>query len=160
MFKQVIAGTIGAAALFAAAPLSAKNITADLDQIADLLKEEGFQAKIDEREGDRWIESGMSGYNYLILPFGCNDRGKDCKSVQLYVAFVPQNKPTLEEMNTYAAENRFGRVYLDTDGDPVIEMDIDLEAGGMSKALFLDNLAYWDAIMVSFGEFAFSKDDK
>lgn len=158
MFKPIVTGVFGAAALLAAAPLSAQNITADLEQIADVLQEEGFQAKIDGKTGDRWIESGMSGYTYLILPFGCNDAGADCKSVQFYVAFVPQNKPTLEEMNTYAAENRFGRVYLDGDGDPVIEMDLDLEAGGMSKELFLDNLAYWDAIMVSFGDFAFSKD--
>ncbi|UOR14769.1 YbjN domain-containing protein [Qipengyuania aquimaris] len=158
MFKYAITGAIGAAAFLAATPLAAKNITADLDQIAGLLKEEGYQAKIDESEGQRWIESGMSGYTYLILPFGCNDAGEDCKSVQFYVSFVPQTKPTLEEMNTYAAENRFGRVYLDNDGDPVIEMDIDLEAGGMSKELFIDNLAYWDAIMVAFGDFAFSKD--
>lgn len=74
------------------------------------------------------------------------------------MAFVPTNKPTLEEMNKYAAENRFGRVYIDDEGDPIIEMDIDLEAGGMSRALFLDNLAYWDSIMVAFGDFAFSKD--
>lgn len=61
-------------------------------------------------------------------------------------------------MNSYAAENRFGRIYLDKDRDPVIEMDVDLEAGGMSKELFMDNLAYWEAIMVGFAEFAYSKD--
>ena len=53
-------------------------------------------------------------------------------------------------MNEYASINRFGRVYLDSDGDPVVEMDIDLEAGGMSEALFADNIAYWDAIMTNF----------
>ena len=158
MLKKTIMSAVGAAAFFAATPVAAQNITADLDQIAGVLKEEGYQAKIDEGDGQRWIESAMSGYTYIILPFGCDDAGKDCKSVQFYVAFVPANKPTLQEMNKYAAENRFGRVYLDDEGDPIIEMDIDLEAGGMSRALFLDNLAYWDSIMVAFGDFAFSKD--
>lgn len=158
MLKKTIMSAVGAAAFLAATPVAAQNITADLDQIAGVLKEEGYKAKIDEGDGQRWIESAMSGYTYIILPFGCDDAGKDCKSVQFYVAFVPTNKPTLEEMNKYAAENRFGRVYIDDEGDPIIEMDIDLEAGGMSRALFLDNLAYWDSIMVAFGDFAFSKD--
>ena len=159
MLKKTIMSAVGAAAFLAATPVAAQNITADLDQIAGVLKEEGYKAKIDEGDGQRWIESAMSGYTYIILPFGCDDAGKDCKSVQFYVAFVPTNKPTLEEMNKYAAENRFGRVYIDDEGDPIIEMDIDLEAGGMSRALFLDNLAYWDSIMVAFGDFAFSKDE-
>lgn len=158
MLKNAIMGFVGAAAILAAAPAAAKNITADLDQIADVLQDEGYKAKIDKGDGQRWIESAMSGYNYIILPFGCDDTGKNCKSIQFYVAFVPMNKPTLEEMNTYAAENRFGRVYLDDEGDPIIEMDLDLEAGGMSRDLFLDNLAYWETIMVAFGDFAFSKD--
>ena len=96
----------------------------------------------------------MAGYNFIILPFSCDENGDDCKSVQFYTAFAADTDPTLEEMNNYASENRFGRVYLDQDGDPAIEMDIDLEAGGMSEALFMDNLAYWEAIMVNFAEFA------
>lgn len=158
MLKNAIMSFVGAVGILASAPANAKNITADLAQIEEVLQDQGYRAKIEEADGQRWIDSAMSGYNYIILPFGCDDMGKNCKSIQFYVAFVPTNKPTLKEMNTYAAENRFGRVYLDDEGDPIIEMDLDLEAGGMSRELFLDNLAYWDTIMVAFGEFALGKD--
>ncbi|MBX7457459.1 YbjN domain-containing protein [Qipengyuania sp. 1NDH17] len=159
MLKHAIAGAILSASMMAATPLAAKNITADVEQIAQLLQSEGYQAKLQGEGEDRHIKTGMAGYNFLILPFDCDGKGENCKSVQFYAAFTAENKPTLEEMNTYAAENRFGRIYLDSDRDPVIEMDIDLEAGGMSPALFMDNLAYWEAVMVSFADFSFSKDE-
>ena len=145
--------------MLSSTPLAAENITANIDQIAGLLREEGYQAKFEGEGKERHIKTGMAGYNFLILPFDCDDQGSDCKAVQFYTVFTPETKPSLEEMNSYASENRFGRVYLDSDRDPVIEMDIDLEAGGMSKALFMDNLAYWEAVMVGFAEFAMSKDN-
>ena len=160
MLKHAIAGATLFMSALSAAPLAAKNITADVDQIAELLRKEGFQAKVQGESDARHIKTGMAGYDFLILPFDCDSEGGNCKSVQFYAAFTAENKPTLEEMNSYAAENRFGRIYLDVDRDPVIEMDIDLEAGGMSEALFMDNLAYWEAIMVSFAEFSFSKDEE
>lgn len=160
MFKRAIAGAIlSASMMMAASPLAARNITADVEQIAQLLQSEGYQAKLQGEGEERHIKTGMAGYDFLILPFDCDGKGENCKSVQFYAAFTAENKPTLEEMNSYAAENRFGRIYLDGDRDPVIEMDIDLEAGGMSPSLFMDNLAYWEAVMVSFAEFSFSKDE-
>lgn len=158
MFKHAVSGALVTASMLVAAPVAAQNITADVEQIAQLLQSEGYQAKLEGEGIDRHIKTGMAGYNFLILPFDCEADGSDCKSVQFYTAFAPTNKPTLEEMNTYASENRFGRIYLDQDRDPAIEMDIDLEAGGMSPELFMDNLAYWEAIMVGFAEFSFSKD--
>ena len=160
MLKHAIAGAVLSASMMAATPLAAKNITADVEQIAELLQSEGYQAKLQGVNEDRHIKTGMAGYNFLVLPFDCDGKGENCKSVQFYAAFAAKNGPTLEEMNTYAAENRFGRIYLDADRDPVIEMDIDLEAGGMSKALFMDNLAYWEAVMVSFADFSLSKDEE
>ncbi|QZD89657.1 YbjN domain-containing protein [Qipengyuania aurantiaca] len=159
MIKHALSGAVIAAGMLAASPLAAKNIVADVDQIANLLQAEGYKAKVEGTGGDRHIKTGMAGYSFLILPYDCNDKGDGCKSVQFYTAFTPKDKPTLEEMNTYAAENRFGRIYLDQDRDPAIEMDIDLEVGGMSKELFLDNLLYWEAVMVGFAEFSFKKDN-
>lgn len=149
-----------AASLFIATPTLAKNVTADLYQIAGVLQDNGYQAKLEGEGNDRSIKTGMAGYTFVILPFSCEDDGTDCKSVQFYTAFDPVKSPTLEEMNSYAAANRFGRIYLDHEGDPAIEMDIDLEAGGMSEALFMDNLAYWEAIMVSFAEFSLTDRDE
>tara|TARA_B100001179_G_scaffold231731_1_gene222423 strand:- start:3197 stop:3679 length:483 start_codon:yes stop_codon:yes gene_type:complete len=154
MLKLPLSVSLAAASLFAATPTLAKNVTADLDQIAEVLRDNGYQAKLEGEGNDRSIKTGMGGYTFVILPYGCDEDGADCKSVQFYSAFAPEKSPTLEEMNSYASANRFGRIYLDYEGDPAIEMDIDLEAGGISEALFMDNLAYWEAVMVNFAEFS------
>jgi hypothetical protein len=41
-------------------------------------------------------------------------------------------------MNLYAARTRWGLSYLDHEGAPTIEMDLDLENGGLSEELFID----------------------
>ncbi|MXO48586.1 hypothetical protein GRI69_09980 [Erythrobacter vulgaris] len=160
MAKIGFIGALCIGLITASSPATAQNVVADVDQIAAILESEGYQAKLIGEKDDRYIKTGMSGYNFLILPFDCDDAGENCKSVQFYIAFATETEPTLEAMNTYASRNRFGRIYLDDDRDPVIEMDIDLEAGGMPKELFMDNLAYWEAIMVAFAEFSLENDRK
>ena len=142
-----IAGTV---------PAAAGNVTADVDRIAAILQKEGYQAKRAGEGADPRIETAMGGYSASIYFYGCDDKGQACKSVQFYAGFNPKTSPTLQGMNDYSKDNRFGRVYLDKDNDPVIEMDIDLEAGGMSEELFLDNLAYWNSILGAFADFVFA----
>ena len=142
-----------------ASPAAAKNVTADIEQIAGIMQDEGLRAKVETEDSGRpYIHSGLSGYTFVIHPFGCDDNWKNCKFIQFRASFAPDTKPTMAEVNKFAADNFFGRFYLDDDNDPIVEMDLDLEAGGMSKALFVDNIAYWDMILGKFGEFAFSKD--
>lgn len=152
---RIITTAATLAVALSAAPLAAKQVTADVDQIVTLLQGEGYKAKREGEVDDLRIESAMSGYSMAIYFYGCDDKGKACKSVQFYAGFDPKTNPTLEAMNQYARENRWGRVYLDKEGDPCIEMDVDLEVGGMSQELFLDNLAYWDTILQNFAEFVF-----
>ncbi|MFM5947885.1 MAG: YbjN domain-containing protein [Novosphingobium sp.] len=149
---------LGAIGLLSAAPTSAKNVTADVDQIAAVMKADGKQAEIKTAKSERYVSAVAAGYTYAILPFGCDDAGKNCKSVQFFIAFNPDASPTLEAMNTYARENRWGRIYLDKDGDPALEFDVDLEQGGMSQALFLDNVAYWEAILAAYAKWVFGKE--
>lgn len=153
--KRATTIAVAAAALAASAPLAAKNVTADVDQIAAILQQEGYQAKRAGKGSEPRIETSMEGYTAAIYFFGCNDQGKDCKSVQFYAGFNPKTNPSLDAMNKYSQENRFGWVYLDSEGDPVIEMDLDLEAGGMSEELFIDNMAYWTTIMSKFADMVF-----
>jgi hypothetical protein len=148
----ILISALGAAL---ASPALAKNVTADIDQIAALLKKDGETVEVKAVKDDPYIRVTGKGYGYSIFTFGCDDAFKNCKSVQFYAAFNPKVSPALEAMNDYARENRWGRVYLDKESDPAIEFDVDLEMGGMSEALFLDNVAYWEAILDRYGNFVF-----
>ena len=51
---------------------------------------------------------------------------------------------------TAEASERFGRAYLDKESDPILEMDVDLDDGGLSPDLFVDNLEFWTSVMPKF----------
>lgn len=156
LFRSVVALLAALGALIAT-PVLAKNVVADVDQIAALMKGAGYRAEIKGEKAERHIVAASSGYDFRIFTFGCDDDGKNCKSVQFFIAFDTKVSPSLEKMNDYARNNRWGRVYLDKDGDPAIEFDVDLEKGGMSEELFLDNVEYWDVVMTRFADFAFDR---
>lgn len=135
----------------AAVPAQAGTIVADTQQVSTVLKEVGWTAEISAANGKPYIKSATTkGYTFLMFFAGCTSGSTGCKTVQLYAGFSPKQKPTMQQINDHAKNNRWGRCYIDKDGDPVIEMDIDLEQGGMSEALFKDNLEYWDAAVNMF----------
>ena len=137
-----------------AASAQARNVVADTAQIAAILKAMGRTAEVSVVSGKPFIKSKTANdYTFLMFFAGCTSgTSSGCKSVQLYGGFTPNTKPTQQQINDYARDNRWGRCYLDKDGDPAIEMDIDLEQGGMSEELFKDNIAYWDAAMKHFAD--------
>lgn len=136
-------------------PARSGNIVADVDQIASILERSGYAPEMGTNSGERFITAQTNGYKFLVLPQGCDDTKSNCRTVQFFIAFNPQISPSLEAMNSYARDNRWGRVYLDKDGDPALEFDLDLERGGMSEELFLDNLAYWEATVDAYAKFVF-----
>jgi Putative bacterial sensory transduction regulator len=154
-FFRFVLVAVASIAAISSHPASAKNVVADLDQIAELMKGAGYRAEIKGEKADRYIRSGSSGFNFSVFAYGCNDDGTKCRSIQFYAVFDPKVSPTLEKLNEFARDNRWGRYYLDKDADPVIEMDLDLEQGGMSEELFLDNVEYWDMAMGKFADFVF-----
>lgn len=134
-------------------------VKADAQQISAILQQSGYKAKVDkDSTGDPMIESGASGYIFYIYFYGC-EKGANCTSLQFEASFDPGNRTiTLEDINSYNVARRFGTGALDKNGDPVVRMDVDLEAGGMSKELFLDNFAFWETTVARFADMVFSKE--
>ena len=143
------------AALTFATPVLAQNIVADHEQIASVLRENGYKAVISGEEGEeKYISTGTGGTNYTIHFYGCDEAQANCKTVMFYAWFDVDEAPSIENINLYNSRRRWGRVYVDSEGDPTIEMDLDLEDGGMSQELFIDNVEYWDLVLNEFAGFA------
>jgi hypothetical protein len=123
------------------------------ESVAKVLRDKGYRAELTkDSEGDPLIKSGAEGVNFLLLFFNCTD-GKSCATVQFYAGFDRQGSFSLEKLNEWNRTKRFGRAYRDNEGDPVIEMDVDMDDGGMSKALFEDNVEFWTSLLSSFQKF-------
>ena len=150
-----IACLAGATALVAASPALGQQVTAkDPAVIAKVLQDAGFQAKIEKADDDSpMIVSASSGSKFSVFFMNCT-KSADCRTVQFYTAYdtKPEATPNLEKINEWNRTMRFGRAYLDGSGDPAIEMDVDLDDGGMSNGLFIDNLEFWTSIMAAFEE--------
>jgi hypothetical protein len=146
-------------ALGLSVPAQAENVTADPERIAQVMTAAGYQAEVVREEG---VAPGIAaisrGYNFIILFYGCDAANENCKTIQFFSGFETEAPPTLQELNDFSRDLRFGRVFLDRAGSPVIEMDVDLEDGGISEELFLDNLEYWELALHTFGDFSFSEE--
>lgn len=141
------------------AQAAAKNVTAEAAIVAQTMQAAGYQASIEKlSNGLPFIQSGAGGYPFRVFFLGCDSDGKDCKWVQFFAGFRSDKSPSLEQMNAYARDNPWGRIYIDEEDDPVIELDVDLEAGGMSPELFIDNVAYWQSAMGRFAKFVYEND--
>jgi hypothetical protein len=74
----------------------------------------------------------LGGYKTLLFNKG--------KNLQFYASF--KKKTTLGRINDWNASKRYTRAYLDKDGDPVLEADLDLE-GGVSYGAIAEFVKTW-----------------
>lgn len=143
---------------FAAFPALAQNVTADPKAIAAILREQDFSATIKiDKEGDPLIEGQFEqGTRFNIYFYGC-EKTVNCTSIQ-FVASFTNTKAGSAEMVKWNTEYRFARAYLDQDGDPVIEMDLNLDKGGISRPLFDDHLDLWDTILARYSDLLYPEE--
>ncbi|WP_242415370.1 YbjN domain-containing protein [Sphingomonas panni] len=141
---------IGVAAMVASVPAAAQTVQGtEPETIMTALREAGYRAALSkDNVGDPVIKSGAAGVDFSVLFYNCTEH-KDCKTIQFYAGFVKKGR-SLDTMNKWNAEHRFGRAYLDDEKDPRIEMDLDLDKGGMSSALFKANIATWESLLGDF----------
>lgn len=147
MLKTVL----GAALALAAASPAAANVQAENPQsLVKALQDGGYQAQLGtDSAGDPMITSAVSGTKFRILFYNCT-QNKDCKTVNFLVAYDFDKPLALDRINAFNQQNRFVRAYLDKENDPVLAMDVDLDDGGMSDALFIDNIEFWATLLASY----------
>jgi hypothetical protein len=118
-----------------------------IDDIAAMAAQYGDATLESQSNGQPRISGRISGVPYQVFFLNC-DSGT-CEDLNFYAGFGGL-KPTMDAMNAWNRDRRFGRAYLDSDLDPVIEYDINLEYGVARENL---NAAFgvWSIVL---GEFA------
>jgi len=90
------------------------------------------------------ITGRIDGLGYAVYFLDCEPQG-GCGDLNFYTAFSGV-QPDAEAINRWNAGKRFGRAYLDSDGDAAVEMDVVLEFG-ISRANLDANFAVWRLVM-------------
>lgn len=97
--------------------------------------------------GDPMITGRLDGTKYGIYFYGCND-GKNCRSIQFSAGWAG-TKVTLADLDEWNRTTRFGKAYLDKDGDPRLEMDVNLD-GGVTRKNLDDVVDWWQVSLKGF----------
>ncbi len=151
--KSVALGMFAAMAMTAVAA-QAQNVTAqDPRSVASALQNAGYKAELTkDPTGDPLVNSSSSGSSFAVYFYNCTSN-RDCRTIQFSSAYSGTNGGTVTRMNDWNNSNRFGRAYVTAKGTTRIEMDLDLDDGGMGRLLFEDNVEYWVALMAKFEKY-------
>lgn len=114
------------------------------DDVTGLLRDMGFDPQpLEERDNAWTIE--LSGRRALVM------LASSGQNLALW-SYVTGNKVTMEKVNEWNKTKRFSRAYLDSDGDPNVEWDIDLE-GGVSLGAVREGIRTFGLVIDQFKEF-------
>ena len=132
-------------------PANAESVRAqDPGTLVRALQQAGYVAELgDDMVGDPKISSVVAGTTFQIFFYNCTNHA-NCATVQFHSGYDLRVPITLELLNQHNQEQRFARAYLDKEDDPILAMDIDLDDGGISPALFVDNLEFWATVLQDF----------
>ncbi len=125
----------------------------DPQSVTSALQGAGYKAELTKDDsGDPMIRSTSSGSNFAIFFYGCT-RNSDCRRIQFFAGYTHDKSPSLSQMNDWNSRKPFARAYISDKGAARLEMDVDLDDGGMSRLLFEDNLEFWTLLMAEFEKF-------
>lgn len=125
-------------ALVTAASAQSTLDAGNVEAILAIAKTHGPADLVTRDNGDPRISGTIGGVPYQLFFMNCGDGG-GCEDVNFYSGFA-DTKPTLDAINDWNRSKRFGKAYLDSELDAVIEYDVNLEYG-----VSHDNLdaAFW-----------------
>lgn len=157
-FSVRAALALGAALAFSATPAHAELVNAkNPATIKAIVESQGWPATLVTKAGDDpYIESTRNGLKFLILFMNCDDN-KNCKTLQYYMGFNDAKNVSFERLNEWNKEKRFARAYRDDEGDPVLEMDVDVDFAGIPRENIGETFNTWASLMDSYREFIYEK---
>jgi hypothetical protein len=98
-------------------------------ELSKLMNEEGYSTTVDA-DGD--LIWKIEGYRTLLV-IGSS------KNNLLFRASFAQKGVPLSKVNAWNQSKRYSRAYLDSDGDPALQLDLDMD-GGVGKERIKDFL--------------------
>ena len=117
-----------------------------LDRLEALLDARGIVTRRAQVPEGTYLKFNVGSFKALILPYG---NSPDFSSLQFHIGFKAQ--PDQQAVNRWNQENRFGRAFLDAEGDPNLQYDIDLE-GGATEEVILEAQKTFRTLVEDFNE--------
>ena len=122
------------------------------EEVAAALRAVGATDVSLERDaaGDPMVAANLHDADFQVLMYDCS--GDRCASIQFRSGYDLDDGMSWDEMNDWNTALRYGKAWLDEEGDPFIELDLDL-SGGSSDGQVRKYVAMWDAMLSGFHEY-------
>ncbi len=120
-------------------------------EAAAWLQKAGYKAELTKDEGgDPLIDSAADGHAFKVYFYDCKE-GR-CGALQFSAGFDRKEPLALEKANEWNRKNRYLKVYLDDDGDPYVQYDVNVNAGRTVSGLD-DDFGVWTSMLGEFTTF-------
>lgn len=117
------------------------------DAILNIAMGYGSATLTKDSSNDPMITGRIDGTRYGIFFYGCSD-GKECDDIQFSASWGGV-KVLMDEINAWNRDKRFGKAYIDKDGDPALEMSVNLDYGVTQRNLD-DTFNWWTTALREF----------
>jgi hypothetical protein len=146
--------TVALSVLALASSAEAQSIVSAEDpaELVSIIQNLGFQAKLEKDDvGDPVIRSSSDGVEFGIYFYDCKGN-KRCKSLHFSVGYDLADGASLDAVQQWNADKRFASAYLDDEGDPFLQMDINTD-GGITQQNFEKSFDLWQVLKGEFEQY-------
>lgn len=149
--RSTLSACLISATLLTATPALSQTIVdaSDPEAIVNIARGYGSATLDTDQVGDPFIRGRLDGVIYIVNFYGCTN-GANCTTIQFRASWNASPTVTLDALNDWNRNMRFGKAYLDAEGAPTIEWDVNL-FGGVTTTNLDDSFDWWRIIL---GEFA------
>lgn len=123
-------------------------VFANIPDLLVLAAEVG-SARVDrDDDGQEYVAGSIDGINYALDVYNCDPECADLT----FTASFEMNGVTDAMMNEWNASRRFGKAYIRSDGDAVLQIAINTRYG-ITVETFRDDLVWWETVLTDYVEF-------
>lgn len=152
-FRTKLLGGIVFLAITTATFASAEVTAAKPQAVMQAMQDFGLKVTIGtDNDDDPKITSSISDSKFFVYFYGCKDN-TNCASLMFKAGYNLNTGITALKINEWNRKKRFAKAYIDDEGDPFLEMDVNLAYGGADDKNFADTLDWWRLSVEDFEEF-------
>ena len=147
---RTLAGSLLALSL--TAPLQAASLieTANPEEVSAVLHGFGSIEREEGTDGTPQLIGRIDGTRYGVYFYSCDDGKANCNEIQ-FSAGWSNVEVSLAQINSWNRDKRYCKAYLDGEGDPMLELDVNMRFG-ISKENLADTVEYWQLCLNEFSK--------
>ncbi len=119
-------------------------------QLRHLLKQQSIEAEPASTGQVEYLVFTLSGHKSIIALYQCKQ--EHCGTIKMTTFFKPPKPIGAKQINTWNQTRRYTRAYLNKEGNPILEADIDLD-GGAPKEVVVDFVMRQQSMIAWFAKF-------